>query len=88
MMHACTRQVAKYTWRGVERGQYVIGSPDGGSNLLMGSSLAASSARYYPVWLEFLLAPLCVLLHAMIRRAMEASTRTILSSAAKARKDR
>jgi hypothetical protein len=75
------RQVAKHTWRGVERGQYVIGSPDGGSSMLVGSSLSASSARFYPVWLELLLAPLFVLLHTLVRRAMEASTRKILAEA-------
>ena len=75
-------QVASYIWRGVERGQYVIGSPDSGSNMLVGSSLAASSARFYPVWLEFLLAPLFVVLHAIVRRALEASTRRILAEAA------
>lgn len=78
--------MAKYTWRSVERGHYVIGSPDSGSNMLVGSSLAASSARYYPAWLEFLLAPLFVVLHAIIRRAMEASARKILSEAAPAQK--
>lgn len=77
-------QVAKYIWRGVERGQYVIGSPDGGSNMLVGSSLAACSARFYPVWLELLLAPLFVVLHALVRRALEASTRRILAEAAAA----
>ena len=68
----------------MERGQYVIGSPDAGGNMLIGSSLSASSPRYYPVWLEFLLAPLLVLLHAVIRRAMEASTKQILAEAAAA----
>ncbi|EIE20459.1 NAD(P)-binding protein [Coccomyxa subellipsoidea C-169] len=73
--------VARYTWRGVERGQYVIGSPDTGGNMLIGSSLAASSARYYPASLEFFLAPLFVLLHTIIRRAVEASTRKVLTAA-------
>lgn len=76
------KQVAKYTWKGVERGQYVIGSPDSGGNMMIGSSLAASSARYYSAWIEFLLAPLFVLLHTVIRRAVEASTRKILAEAA------
>ncbi len=65
----------------MERGQYVIGSPDTGGNMLIGSSLAASSARYFPAWLEFFLAPLSVLLHTIIRRAVEASTRKILTAA-------
>ncbi|CAL8465071.1 g4606 [Coccomyxa elongata] len=74
-------EVARYTWKGVERGQYVIGSPDRGGNMLIGSSLAATSARYFPTWLEFLLAPLFVLLHMIIRRALEASTKKILGAA-------
>ena len=38
-------QVAKYTWREVNRGHYVIGSPDTGSIWLIGSSLSATSPR-------------------------------------------
>ena len=37
--------------------------------------------RYFSVWLELLLAPLFVLLHMLIRRAVEASTRKILAAA-------
>ena len=59
----------------MERGHYVIGSQDGGANMLVGSSLAACSARFYPVWLELLLAPLFVALHTLVRRALEAATR-------------
>lgn len=42
---AVLRQVAKYTWRRVNAGHYIIGSPDSGSNWLIGSSLSASSPR-------------------------------------------
>ena len=42
-------------------------------------SLAAISARYYPVWLECLLAPAFVLVHWAIRRAVEAATRRVLA---------
>ncbi|KAK9917359.1 hypothetical protein WJX75_003521 [Coccomyxa subellipsoidea] len=73
-------EVARFTWKGVEKGQYVIGSPDSGGNMLIGSSLAANSARYYPAWMEFLLAPLFVLVHALIRRGVEASTKKILTA--------
>ena len=38
-------QVAKYTWKAVNKGYYVIGSPDTGGNWLIGSSLSASSPR-------------------------------------------
>ncbi len=65
----------------MERGQYIIGSPDRGGNVLIGSSLAATSERYFPTWLDFLLAPLFVLLHMIIRRALEASTKKILAAA-------
>ena len=41
----------------------------------------ALARRYFPVWLELLLAPLFVLLHMVIRRAVEASTRKILAAA-------
>ena len=41
-------QVAKYTWREVNRGAYVVGSPDRGGNWLIGSSLSASSPRQDP----------------------------------------
>ena len=74
-------QVARYMWKGVEKGCYVIGSPDSGINMLIGSSLAASSDRYFPAWLEFLFAPLFVLLHMVIRRALQASTKKILAAA-------
>ena len=40
-----------------------------------------SSHRYFSVWLEVLLAPLFVLMHRVIRRAVEASTRNILAAA-------
>ena len=80
LMWRVHQQVARFTWKGVEKGQYVIGSPDSGGNMLIGSSLAANSARYYPAWMEFLLAPLFVLVHALIRRAVEASTKKILTA--------
>ena len=41
----------------------------------------ALAYRYFPVWLELVLAPLFVLLHMVIRRAVEASTRNILAAA-------
>ncbi|CAK0787278.1 hypothetical protein CVIRNUC_010496 [Coccomyxa viridis] len=75
-------QVAKYTWREVNRGAYVVGSPDRGGNWLIGSSLSASSPRYFPVWLELLLAPLFVLLHLLIRRAVESSTSKVVAEIA------
>ena len=45
----------------------------------MPRSLAATSARFYPVWLECLLAPAFVLMHWAIRRAVEAATRRVLA---------
>ena len=47
----------------------------------MPCSLAATSARFYPVWLECLLAPAFVLVHWAIRRAVEAATRRVLAPA-------
>ncbi|KAK9844084.1 hypothetical protein WJX81_004219 [Elliptochloris bilobata] len=41
-------QVADHTVRGLARGSYIIGSPDRGANMIVGSSLAAVSARFYP----------------------------------------
>ena len=38
--------------------------------------------RYFPVWLELLLAPLFVLLHLLIRRAVESSTGKVLAEVA------
>lgn len=40
-----------------------------------------SAHRYFSVWLELLLAPVLVLLHMVIRRAVEASARKILATA-------
>ena len=40
------------------------------------------TGRYFPTWLEFFMAPLFVLLHMAIRRAVEASTSKILAAAA------
>lgn len=78
--------MARYTWKGIEKGRYIIGLPDTGGNMLIGSSLGASSPRYFSVWIEFLCAPLFVLLHVLIRRAVESSTRKILQDEAAAKK--
>ena len=40
------------------------------------------ASRYFATWLEFFMAPLFVLLHMGIRRAVEASTSKILAAAA------
>lgn len=48
-------------------------------SLSLPCSLAATSGRFYPVWLECLLAPAFVLVHWAIRRAVEAATRRVLA---------
>lgn len=42
-------------------------------------SLAAVSARFYPLWLELLAAPAFVLLHHAVRIAVEAATLRVLA---------
>lgn len=46
---------------------------------LAACSLAAVSARFYPLWLELLAAPAFVLLHWAVRLAVEAATRRVLA---------